>query len=123
MTVLHEMQVAHAVQVDRRHRRAAPLRQRHLLPSRPDPVRGRPEAAVEVAAGLGRSDDGVQAHHPQAQVSLAAPAQGADDLVQDQHAVGVGATAAQPVRQGRHDLVPSGPQELVLDVRARESRG
>jgi hypothetical protein len=55
----HEMPVADAVDLDRRDRFTAALGQRQPLPAEPHPVGGGPEAPVEVAAPLGRADDGV----------------------------------------------------------------
>jgi alkanesulfonate monooxygenase SsuD/methylene tetrahydromethanopterin reductase-like flavin-dependent oxidoreductase (luciferase family) len=43
------------------------------------------------------------------------------DLVERQEAVAVIGLAAQAVRRRGEDLVPPGPQELVLDVCPRES--
>jgi hypothetical protein len=51
-------------------------------------------------------------------------AESADDLVDRHDAVAVAvavAVAAQSARQGRQDLAPSRPQEVVLDVGTRES--
>src|SRR5260370_27748772 len=60
MPVADEMLAAHAVYLDRRDRRTAPLRQRQLLPAFPHPVGGGPEVPVEVVPLLGRADDRVQ---------------------------------------------------------------
>src|SRR5262249_19582589 len=82
-----EMQAAHAVDLDRRNRRTAPLRQRQLLPAFPHPVGGGPEMSVEVASLLGRADDRVQRYRLQAQLPLAAHADRAGDLIKWQQTV------------------------------------
>jgi hypothetical protein len=52
---------------------------------------------------------------------LAAPAEHAEDLVERQDAVAVRVLAAQAVCQRGQDLLPPGPQKIVLDVCPRES--
>ena len=74
VTVLDEVQVAHAVDVDRRDRHAAPPREIEPLPPLPHPVGGGPEPAVEVAPGLDGSGHGVERDGLQAKVVPAAPA-------------------------------------------------
>jgi len=76
---------------------------------------------VEVAQRVDRADDGVQRYRLQAQVPLAAPAERANDLVEHQEAVAVMRLAAQAVGQRGQQVVPPGPQEVVLDVCLRES--
>jgi peptidyl-tRNA hydrolase len=76
---------------------------------------------VEVAPRVDRADDRVQRYRLQAKVPLAAHAERADDLIKPQEAVAVMGLAAQAVRQRGQELVPPGPQELVLDVCAGES--
>jgi hypothetical protein len=121
VAVADEVQAADAVDLDRRDRRAAPLRQRQLLPPGPDPVGGGPEAAVEFVPRVDRADDRVQRYRLQSQLPLAAPAERAGDLVERHEAVAVTALAAQPVRQRGQDLVLPGAQEVVLDICLRES--
>src|ERR1700730_9219571 len=115
------MQVAYAVHLDRRDRRTAPLCQRQLFPAGPDPVGGRPEAPVEVAPRVDGADDRGEPYHLQAQVPLAAHAERAGDLIECQEAAAVLGPAEQTARQRGQDLLPPGPQEVVLDVSPRES--
>ena len=75
VTVADEMPMAHAVDLDRRDRLTAPLGQRQPLPAGPDPARGGPEAAVEVAPRAGGADDRVEPDCLQPQLALAAPAE------------------------------------------------
>jgi hypothetical protein len=75
VTVADEMPMTHAVDLDRRDRLTAPLGQRQPLPAGPEPARGGPEAAVEVAPRAGGADDRVQPDCLQPQVALAAPAE------------------------------------------------
>src|SRR6266581_5721704 len=98
MAVVHEMQVAYAVHLDRRDRRTAPLCQRQLLPAFPHSVGGGPEVPVEVAPRVDRADDRVQPYGLQAQGPFAAPAERAGDLVERQDAVAVMGLVAQAVR-------------------------
>jgi hypothetical protein len=76
---------------------------------------------VEVVPLLGRADDRVQRYRLQAQLPLAAHAQRTGDLIQRQEAVAVSGLAAQAVRQCGQELVPPGPQEVVVGICARES--
>ena len=85
------------------------------------PVGGGPEAPVEVAAPLGRADDGVQPDHLTPQPPLATPARGADDLIQRHEPVAVAAPNAQPVPQRGQELPPPGPKKVILDVHLKES--
>jgi hypothetical protein len=121
MPVADEMLAAHAVHLDRRDRRTAPLRECQLLPAFPHPAGGGPEAPVEVVPLLGRADDRVQRYRLQAQLPLAAPAEHTGDLIKPQQAVAVVGLAGQAVRQRGQHLVPPGPQEVVLGVCPRES--
>jgi len=89
MAVADEVLAADAVYLDRRDRRAAPFRERQLLPAGLYPVGGGPEVPVEVAPRAGRADDRVQAYRLQAKVPLTAPAERAGDLIKPQEAVAV----------------------------------
>src|SRR6185437_421843 len=80
-----------------------------------------PEAPVEVAAPLGRADDGVQPNRLTPQPPLATPARGADDLIQRHEPVGVAAPNAQPVPQRGQELPTPGPKKVILDVHLKES--
>jgi hypothetical protein len=60
VTVADEMPLAQSVDLDRRDRLTAPLGERQPLPAGPDPARGGPEAAVEVAPHAGGADDRVE---------------------------------------------------------------
>jgi len=106
MAVADEVQAADAVDLDRRARRTAPLRQRQLRPAFPYPVGGGPDVPVEVAALLGRAGDRVQRYRLQAQVPLAAPPERACDLVERQEAVAVGGLAAQAAGQRGQEVAP-----------------
>ena len=121
MAVADEMQAADPVDLDRRDRRTAPLRQRQLLPAFPHPVGGGPEVPVEIAEGIDSADDRVQPYRLQAQLPLASHAKRADDLVERQQAVAASGPVAQAVGQRGQDLVAPGPQKVVLGVCPRES--
>jgi GNAT superfamily N-acetyltransferase len=121
MAVDHEMPVADAVDLDRRDRFTAALGQRQPLPAEPHPVGGGPEAPVEVAAPLGRADDGVQPDRLTPQPPLATPARRADNLIQRHEPVTVAAPNAQPVRQRGQELSAPGPKKVILDVHLQES--
>ena len=121
MAVDHEMAAVDAVDLDWRDRFTAPLGQRQPLPSEPHPVGGGPEAPVEVAARLGRADDGVQPDRLPPQLPLATPAHRVGNLIQRHESVAVTAPAAQAVRQRGQDLVSPRPQKVVLDVHLQES--
>jgi hypothetical protein len=110
------MQIADAVDFDRRDRRAAPGGQGQPLPPGPHPGRGWPEPPVEVAPRAGGADDGIQPDRLQPQLPLAAPAQPADHVIQPHQLVALAPPAAQAVRQRGQELAPSGPQKIVLHV-------
>src|SRR5215813_1029918 len=116
----YEVLITDAIDLDRRDRLTAALRQREPLPPVPHPGGGRPEAPVEVASRAGRANDGVQPDRLQPQLPLATPAQRADGIIQRHQPVG-SAAPAQAVRQRGQELAPPGPQEIVLDVCPRES--
>src|SRR6266571_7786157 len=120
MAVADEVLAADAVHLDRGDRRAAPLRQRELLPAFPRPVGGGPEVPVEGGQRAGRADDTVHRYRLQADVLLTSPSEPPGDLIKPQEAVAV-MLAAQAACQRGHDLVPPGSQELVLDVGPRKS--
>ena len=63
----------------------------------------------------------LQRNRLQAEGSLTAPAEGGDDLVERQDEIDVVRCSAQPGHQPSQHLLPTGPQEGVLDVRAREA--
>jgi hypothetical protein len=121
VAIADEMQASDTVDLDRRDRRAAPLRERELHPAFTYPAGGGPEVTVEVVPGIDRPGDRVQPYRPQAQLPLAAPAERAGDLVEPQELVAARGLTAQAVRQRGHDLAPPSPLEVILGVRPRES--
>jgi hypothetical protein len=94
MAVLHEVQFAHPVHVDRRHRLAAALGGGDPLPAGPDLARGRAEAAVELAAPVDRSHDRVERDRLQAEIVLAAPSKGLYHLFEGEDEVDIARLAA-----------------------------
>ena len=94
VAVLDEVQVADPVDVDRRHRLAAPARRGDPLPARAH-VGGGAEVAVELAApAVDGADDRVERDHLHAEVALAGAAERRDDLLEREHerdVVGLGA--------------------------------
>lgn len=81
VAILDEVHVADEVHVDRRDRRAAPLRQVEALPALPHPVGGGPELSVEVVPGVDGSGHRVELNGPQAKAAFPAPAQDGDHFV------------------------------------------
>ena len=97
VAVLDEVEVADPVDVDRRHRVAAPPRRGDPLPALAHRRRGGPELAVEVAlAAVDRADDRLERDHLHAEVVLAAAPERADDLLERQHLRDVVGLGAQP---------------------------
>ena len=112
-----EVQVADAVDVDRRHVGAAAHRGRDPLPAPPDPVRGRPEAAVEVPArAVDGADDRVEIDRPQAEAALAAAPERLDHLVEGEDEVDVVGLAPQPGGEAGELVAPTGAAEVGLGV-------
>src|ERR1039458_3052191 len=101
---------------------AAALGKCQPLPSLPDPAGGRPEAAVEVAAGVHGADDRVQPDCLQPEPLLALPAEGSDHLVQRKDHIDVVRLPAQPLDEPGQHLAPPSAQEVVFDVGTRKAR-
>jgi hypothetical protein len=121
MAVVHEVQAADAVDLDRRDRLAPPLRQGQAFPPGPHLVGGGPEVTVEGLPRIDRAHDRVQRNRLQPQVPFTAPAERASDLVERHDAVAVAAPETQPPRHRGQELAPPRPQEVVLGVGPGES--
>ena len=119
MAVAHEVQVADAVDVDRRHRLAAALRLRDALPALAQARRRRAEVAVELARAVDGPDDRVDVDHLQSQRALAGPAERLDDLLERQDHGDVVGLAAQAGREQRQRPPAPGTREVRLGVRSR----
>jgi hypothetical protein len=87
--VLHEVELADSVDVDRRHRLALALREVDALPALTHAWRGWAEVAVEFARAVDGPDDRVERDHLQAKGSLAHPAQRLHDLLEREDVVHV----------------------------------
>jgi hypothetical protein len=121
MAVVDEVQAADAVDLDRRDRRTASLRQRQLRLAFSYPAGGGPKVPVEVAPLFGRAGDRVYRYRLQAQVPLATPSERAGDFVERHEAVAASGLVAQAAGHCGQDLAAPGPQEVVLGVCPRES--
>jgi len=112
--VAHEVQLPDAVDVDRRHRLAAPLGGRDALPARPQAARGRAEAAVELAPAIDRADDRVERDRLAAEAALAGPAEGLENLLEWQDQVEVAGLAPKAVGEPCERAPATGAVEVEL---------
>ena len=112
-----EVQGADPVDVDRRHVGAAAHRGRDPLPAPADPVRGRAEAAVELAArAVDRADDRVELDRLEPEPALAAAPERLDDLVEGKDQVDVVGLAAKPRREAGELVAAPCAAEVGLRV-------
>jgi len=94
VTVDDEMQIAHAEDVDRRHRASAPAGRGDALPPSSGSRRGGAEPAVELGVpAVDGADDGVERDGLQAQMPLAGATERRHHLLEWQHESHVVATA------------------------------
>jgi hypothetical protein len=121
VAVLHEVQLADPVHVDRGHRLAAALRGRHPLPARAHLARGGPEAAIELATAIHRAHDGVERDDLLAQLPLAAAPEGRHHLLEREDHVHVARLAAQAVPQAGERTRAPGAGEVELRVGFRQA--
>ena len=117
--VLHEVQLADPVDVDRRHRLALALGQVDALPALADPRRGGAEVAVELARAVDGPDDRVELDQLLAEPPLADAAERADDLLEREDVVHV-VGPAQARGQAREGAPAARAAEVVLSVGARK---
>jgi hypothetical protein len=116
VSVLDEVQLADAVDVDRGQRLAAAHRGGDALPARADSPGGGAELAVEVARAVDGSDDRVERDHLQPELALTRTPERRYDLLERQDHVDVARLAAQAVRDARQGSPASHPKEVVLGV-------
>jgi hypothetical protein len=102
--VADEVQVADAVDGDRRERLAAALGGGDPLPAAAYARGGGAEAAVEVARAVDRAHDRVERDGLEAELRLADHPQRADHLVEREDQPDVVGLAAEPAPQVREDL-------------------
>ena len=121
VAVAHEVQVADAVDRDRRERLAAALGRRDPLPATTYARGGRPEAAVEVVRAVDRADDRVELDRLEPELDLADHAERVDDLVEREDQPDVVGLAAQPPSELGEQLRAPRAREVVLRVRAGEA--
>ena len=95
VAVLHEVQLADPVDVDRRHGLAAALRGGDPLPARAHLAGGGAEAAVELAAAVHGAHDRVERDHLLAEAALAAAAERGHHLLEREDHVHVARLAAE----------------------------
>jgi len=89
VAIAHEVQLADAIDVDRRHRLPAPLRLGDALEARSHARRSRAKRTVELLAAIDGSHDRVDRDDLDPEVALADPAERLDDLVEGQDDVDV----------------------------------
>jgi hypothetical protein len=121
VAVLHEVDLADAVEVDGRHRLAAAHRRRDALPAGAHLRGGGPEVAVEAALAVDGAHDRVQRHDLAPRVALLQAAQRVDDLLEREDVVDLAGLAPQPAAQPRQRQPPARAQEVVLGVGAGQS--
>src|SRR5918994_4188449 len=86
MSVLHEVQVADAVDVDRRHRRSTPARHGNALPPSANTTGCWPEPPIElVAAPIDRPDDRVERDLSHTEIALTDAPQRRDHRLEREH--------------------------------------
>ena len=120
--VADEMQVADAVDGDRRHPAAAALCEVDPLPALSEPVRRGPKPAVEVGRAVDAADDRAKLDDLEPDPALAGPPHRRHDLVERQDQVDVVGPAAQSAGECRQHLPPPGPLEVGLGVEIGETR-
>ena len=114
--VADEVQLADAVDGDRRERLAAALRLRDPLPARPQARAGGAEGAVELLRAVDGADDRVERDALEAEVVLGDAAERLDDLLERQDVADVVGLEAQPPPEvGEHPRSPRAG-EVVLRV-------
>ena len=123
VAVDHEVELADAVDLDRRHVGPAAHRGRNPLPAPADAVRRGAEAAVEVASrAVDSADDRVEVDRLQPEPPLAATAERLDHLVEGQDQVDIVGLAPQPGGQAGELMPAAGTAEVRLCVLVGEAR-
>ena len=122
VAVADEVQVADAVDRDRRHAPPAPQGEVDALPALAQAVRRRPEAAVEVARAIDAADDGRKRDRLEAERALAGAPERVHHLVERQDHVDVVGLAAQPPGERREHLAAASPLEVGLGVELIQAR-
>ncbi len=116
VAVADEVQLADAIDVDRRQRLAAAHRLGDALPAAAKPGGLGAELAIELALAIDRADDRVELDRLQPEALLAAVAERREHLVERKHETDLAGLAAQARAQARELLAPSSAAEIRLRV-------